>query len=162
VPRNPKLFRTPHTFPTSEEAVAFFNEEREEGVGPLPAEVIAFLGLVKDYDSDVVFNVQPGFKTHYVTCARPDDHHAWLYAKPNGITFMLADERNVQAVLDMWGTPNEEGDAVFQPPADLLPVDAWFAAPEVEPNHPTFPAAEMSLRLAARWAAFKGSGKVAS
>lgn len=161
--RNPKLFRTPHTFPTAEEAVTYFEAEREEGVEALPSAIVEFLCTIHDYDPDVVFNVQPGYKTHYVTCARPDDHHAWLYAKPNGITFPLVDERNVQAVLDMWGTPAEEWDAAYQPPADLLPTDAWFAAMETEPNMPTYAAVEFCLRLAAQWAAYKpAKGRVVS
>ena len=100
--RAPKLFRTPHTFDTPEEAINYFTENRVEGVEELPPEVCDFLAAVAVYDPEVVFNVQPGFSTHYIAVAQPTDRRAWFYAKPDGVMFCVGDARNVEAILDTW------------------------------------------------------------
>jgi hypothetical protein len=154
----PRLFRTPHLFDTPEEAIEFFEANRVEGVESLPSEVRDFLCWLPEYEPDLKFNVQPGFKTHYVTCAVPGERYAWLYAKPSGVTFQTGDPRNVEAVLDMWGRPHAfapegPGPALPEVPVDHvrspLATDIWFAPSEVWPMSP---AVEFCLRLSAAWA----------
>ena len=140
----PPLFRTPHVFPEAREAVDFFNAERAEGVDAVGDEVLAFLETIHDYDPEALFNVQPSFRTFYIAVAHPDDHHPWLYAKPSGVVFQLGDERNVEAVLDMWGTPQVE------PSEKTMETDMWLAPSELEG-----PAAEFCIRLAASWATWR-------
>lgn len=141
-----KPFTTPHTFSTAAEAAGFYEAERFPGVDSLPPEVVAFLDTIAEYDPEVVFNVQPAHATHYVACARPADHHPWFFAKPSGVVFQLGDKRNVEAVLDMWGTSQVDPGA--RPPT--LETDVWFAPSELEG-----PAVDFCLRLAAQWAVVK-------
>ena len=138
------LFRTKDTFASATDAVEFFNANRAETVGVIGPEVTAFLETLTDYDDMIRFNVQPGYRTHYVAAAVPGDRQPWLFAKPYGVVFQLGDERNVEAVLDMWHL--EPGDLV--PPALMLPTDVWFP-----PGELSTPGAEFCLRLAAAWAA---------
>ena len=141
-----KLFRATAVFATPSEAVANFNLERVEGVDPIGDEVAAFLETVPEYDPDAVYAVQPGFKTHYVAVARPDDHHPWCFAKPGGVTFQVGDPRNTEAIFDMWGSPQ------LEVPARLLPTDVWFAPEELLEDGVPIAAVDLCLRLAARWA----------
>lgn len=144
----PPLFRTPHTFQDAGSAVEFFNSERAEGVDPIGEDVLEFLESIHEYDSEAVYNVQPGFRTFYVAVAHPEDHHPWFYAKPDGVVFQLGDERNVEAVLDMYGRPQED------PPQKLMDTDVWFS-----PDELGSPAVEFCLRLAASWATWRVGSK---
>lgn len=157
----PPLFRTEFLFDDPADAIAFYESNRIEGVESLPEQVCKFLLDLPSYEPNLIFNVQPGFKKHYVTCAVPDDRYAWLYAKPDGVSFQLGDPRNVEAVLDMWGRPHTfalegpiPGGPVEPVKADGSPYgplnsDVWFAPSEVWPMSP---AVEFCLRLSAAWA----------
>jgi len=145
------LFRTPFVFNTAEDAVAFFNENRVDGVDPIPDEVLEFLGTVQDFDEDArfMFNVQPSLLTHYVAVACPRDHHATLYAKPGGVVFQVGDARNVRAIYEMWGEPQ------IELPQKLMDTDVWFAPEELFLDGELAPAVEFSLILAAKWAEWR-------
>jgi hypothetical protein len=140
--RLPKLFRTPHIFDTSDEAITYFNENRIEGVAELSPEVCAFLRSVAAYDPEAVYNVQPAYSTHFVAAARRDDRWLWFYAKPAGVAFSVGDPRNVDAMLDYW-------DEAAEPPGGRsLMTDVWFPNETLKSE-----AAQFALRLAAAWAA---------
>jgi len=138
----PKLFRTPYTFDTPDGAIDFFEANRAEGVESLPESVRLFLHDVAAYDSEAVYNVQPGLKTHYITAARPDDRFAWFYAKPGGVTFCVGHSRNVDAVLDYWGEAKEPAKE------NILLTDVLFQLDEMDS-----PGVEFCLRLSAAWGA---------
>lgn len=138
-------FTTANTFSSAADAVAFFNENRADGIDPIPPTILAFLDSIKEYDPGVLFNAQPAFRTHFVSTALPDDHHPWLFAKPNGVVFQLGDARNVEAVLDMWGSSKGN------PPALMMETDIWFSPDDLHPDSPMAPAVELCLRLSAAW-----------
>ena len=145
----PPLWRTPHIFDDPADAVEYYNSHRAEpdSMALMPEAILDFLLYVQDYDDRAVYNVQPAFRSHYIAAANPDDHHVWLYAKPNGVSFALGDERNVAAVLSMWGDPDHV-------PQKILPTDVWFDVSELESA-----AVEFCVRLSAEWAAWRsGNG----
>lgn len=157
----PPLFRTPHVFEDPDEAIEFYEANKVAGVESLPEPVCEFLRALPEYEPNLLFNVQPGFKTHFIACAVPDERFLWLFAKPGGVTFQLGDPRNVEAVLDMWGRPHAfapEGPVPGGPAEPVKPdgtvggpmnADVWFAPEEVWPMSP---AVEFCLRLSAAWA----------
>ena len=145
----PELFRTTFTFDDPADAVAFYDANRAEPdvMEEMPDEILAFLELVAEYDERAVYNVQPAWRSHYIAAANPDDHHAWFFAKPHGVSFALGDERNVAAVLSMWGDPETV-------PQKIMPTDVWFDVTELESA-----AVEFCIRLSAEWAAWRsGNG----
>jgi hypothetical protein len=143
------LFRTRDTFPTALEAIEFFNDERAEGVDEIADEVADFLLAVGNSNPGVLFNVQPGFRTHYIAVARPDDFQVWLYAKPQGVTFQAGDERNVAAILAMWGELEDDAEL----PSRLMPTDMWFASDELLTDAGEFTVpVEFCLQLSSAWA----------
>ena len=139
--RKGKPFTTDFTFPTALEAVAFFNENRAEGVDPIGIEVLEFLDSIHDYDDSAVFNAQPAFRTHFIAVARLEDYRPWLFGKPNGVVFNIGHERNVEAVIDMWG------ETELDPPGLMIASDIAFP-----PGKLSGPAVDFCLRLAASWA----------
>ena len=143
----PALFRTEHTFDDPAAAVAFYNANRAEPdeMAPMPSAILNFLLYVAEYDERVVYNVQPAYRSHYIAAADPDDHHAWFFAKPTGVSFALGDDRNVAAVLNMWGEPHHI-------PQKILPTDVWFDVSELESV-----AVEFCVRLAAEWATWRST-----
>jgi len=135
------LFKTPYLFSDPREAVDFFNANREPELDAITGPVAHFLVRVAEYDPEALFNVQTGYKSHYVMAAREGDHHGWLFAKPTGLAFDLGHERNVEAMMDMW--PEQ----ALEPPYELaMPRDVWF-----EPAGLGSLAAEVCLRIAAAW-----------